>query len=269
MSISGIIIATLTVAIVGLLIGIFLGVAGEKFKVEVDEREEKILGVLPGNNCGGCGYAGCSGLASAIVKGEAPVNGCPVGGDTVGSQVGQIMGVDAEGSTPVSAYVKCQGDCQKASQYYDYTGNTDCTALKFIPNGGPKKCSYGCLGGGSCVKVCQFDAIHIEKGIAVVDPEKCKACGKCVAACPNHLIELIPMDKKVRVTCSSIDKGAVAMKACEVACIGCGICAKSCNFEAISIENNLAKIDYDKCKNCGLCATKCPKGAILNLKKKA
>lgn len=260
--ITGIIIATLCVAVVGLFIGVFLGVAGEKFKVEVDEREEAIIGVLPGNNCGGCGYAGCSGLAAAIVKGEAPSNGCPVGGDPVAKKVASIMGEETVASVKMTAFVKCAGDCEKASSNYEYIGQQSCIMQTFVPDKGPKTCGYGCMGGGDCVKACPFDAIHVINGIAVVDEDKCKACGKCVAACPKNVIELVPADKKIRVACSSNDKGPVAMKGCEVACIGCMMCQKNCEFDAIHVENFLAHVDYDKCTQCGTCAEKCPKHSI-------
>ncbi len=183
MSVTGIIIAAVIVGGTGLFIGVFLGVAGKKFAVEVDEREEAILGVLPGNNCGGCGYAGCSGLAAAIAKGEAPVGQCPVGGSTVAAQIGAIMGIEADTGTRMVAFVKCSGNTEASKADYAYTGLMDCTAMAYVPNGGPKSCNYGCLGYGSCVKACPFDAIHIVDGIAVVDKEACKACGKCVAAC--------------------------------------------------------------------------------------
>ena len=173
MSVQAIIIAAVIVGGVGLFIGFFLGVSGEKFKVEVDEREEAIVGVLPGNNCGGCGYAGCSGLAAAIVKGDAPVNGCPVGGAPVAAKVGEIMGVAAEEGTKQVAFVKCAGTCEKAGHDYEYTGVEDCAAMAFIPGGGAKSCSYGCLGFGNCVKACPFDAIHVVDGIAKVDKEVC------------------------------------------------------------------------------------------------
>ena len=173
MNITAIIVAAVVVGGVGILIGFFLGISGEKFKVEVDEREEAILGVLPGNNCGGCGYAGCSGLAAAIVKGEAPVNQCPVGGAPVAAKVGEIMGIAAEEGVKKVAFVKCAGTCEKANTDYEYTGNEDCAAMAFVPNGGPKSCNYGCLGYGSCVKACPFDAIHIVDGIAKVDKEVC------------------------------------------------------------------------------------------------
>ena len=259
----GIITATVIVGVVGLVVGLFLGIAAISFKVEVDEREEAILEVLPGNNCGGCGYAGCSGLAAAIVKGEAPVNACPVGGENVGNKVAGIMGVEAGSSNKQVAFVHCKGDCNKAKMDYEYYGVEDCAMVSFVPGGGPKSCNYGCLGFGNCVKACPFDAIHIVDGIAVVDKEACKACSKCVAACPKNLISLVPYDAKHIVACSSKDKGPVAMKACDVACIGCGLCKKNCPNEAIEVVDFHAVIDQEKCTKCGKCAEVCPKKCIL------
>lgn len=261
--VTGIIIAAAIIGAIGIFIGLFLGIAGIKFKVEVDPREEAILGVLPGNNCGGCGYAGCSGLAAAIARGEASVNACPVGGEPVGKKVAEIMGVNAEATTPMVAYVHCQGDCEKARTDYEYTGAEDCRIMQFVPGGGPKSCSSGCLGYGTCVKECPFDAIHIVNGIAVVDKEKCKACGKCVAICPKQLITLIPKDARQVVACSSTDRGPVTMKACTVGCIGCGICVRNCPVQAVKVENFHAIIDHEKCTGCGTCMEKCPKKAIV------
>ena len=198
MSITGVLIAALIVGGTGVFIGVFLGIAGKKFAVEVDEKEEAILAELPGNNCGGCGYAGCSGLAAAIAKGEAPVGQCPVGGAPVAAKIAAIMGEEAGESVHEVAFVKCAGTCEKAKQAYDYTGITDCQMAAMMQNGGPKGCSFGCLGFGSCVKACPFDAIHIVDGIAVVDKEACKACGKCIATCPKHLIELVPQSRRGR-----------------------------------------------------------------------
>ena len=173
--VSGILIAMAVVGAVGLFIGLFLGIAGIKFKVEVDEREEAVLSALPGNNCGGCGYAGCANLAAAIAKGEAPVNACPVGGEPVGKEIAKIMGVEAGKETKKVAFVACQGTCDKAKTDYEYHGIADCAMLSFVPNGGPKSCDYGCTGFGNCVKACPFDAIHVVDGVAVVDKEACKA----------------------------------------------------------------------------------------------
>ncbi len=265
MSITGMITATAVVAVVGIFVGLFLGVAGIKFKVEVNEQEEAVLAALPGNNCGGCGYAGCSGLAKAIVAGEAPVNACPVGGGEVGDKIAEIMGVESGASRRMTAFVACQGDCEKAKQDYEYYGAEDCSMMSFVPGGGPKACNSGCLGYGTCVKACPFDAIHVVNGVAVVDREACKACGKCVAVCPKNLISLIPYDAKYAVACSSTDKGPVTMKACDAGCIGCGICVKNCPNQAVAVSNFNATIDQEKCENCGACAEKCPKKSIVNL----
>lgn len=259
-----IMLAAALVGGVGLFIGVFLGVAGKKFHVETDEKEAQIREALPGNNCGGCGYPGCDGMAAAIAKGEAPVNGCPVGGAPVAKKIGLILGQEVEEGVRMTAYVKCSGDCEKAKTEYHYSGIEDCEMLSFIPDGGAKRCNYGCLGYGSCVKACKFDAIHIVNGIAVVDREKCKACKACIAKCPKHLIELVPYAQKAGVACSSKDKGKAVMNSCERGCIGCKKCEKNCPAGAITVQENVAHIDYEKCTNCGLCAQNCPRGCITN-----
>ncbi|MBQ9437573.1 MAG: RnfABCDGE type electron transport complex subunit B [Lachnospiraceae bacterium] len=261
--------ATLVVGIVGILVGVFLGLAAIQFRVEVDEKEEAVLAVLPGNNCGGCGFPGCSGLAAAIAKGEAPVNQCPVGGEPVGKKIAAIMGVEAGDSVKKVAYVHCVGNPNVAKQNYEYSGTKDCRMAAFVPGGGPKGCKDGCLGFGTCVSECPFDAIHIVNGIAQVDKEACKACGKCVAVCPRHIIDLIPYDAKVSVACNSKEKGPAVMKVCSAGSIGCGICEKNCPKDAIHVVNNLAVIDYEKCVGCGLCAKKCPKKVILDPRRPA
>ncbi|MCI9220058.1 MAG: RnfABCDGE type electron transport complex subunit B [Lachnospiraceae bacterium] len=263
MSVTGILTATAVVGVVGVFVGLFLGVAGIKFRVEVDEKEEAVLAALPGNNCGGCGYAGCSGLAAAIAKGEAPVNACPVGGAPVGEKIAAIMGVEAGASERKVAFVACMGDCGKSRQDYEYFGAQDCQMMGFVPGGGPKSCNSGCLGFGSCVKACPFDAIHVVNGVALVDKEKCKACGKCVEVCPKHLISLIPYDARYAVACSSKDKGPVTMKACDVGCIGCGLCARNCPSQAVEVKDFHAAIDQEKCTGCGTCVEKCPKKCII------
>ena len=263
MNISAILLAMVVVGGTGLLIAILLGIASEKFKVPVDEKEVAIRAELPGNNCGGCGYPGCSGLAAAIAKGEAPVDQCPVGGAPVAAKIGAIMGQEVKETARQVAFVKCAGTCDKTTVKYEYTGVEDCEMMAFIPGSGAKNCTFGCMGFGSCVKACPFDAIHIVNGIAVVDQEACKACGKCVAKCPRHLIELVPYDKQTRVACSSHAKGKAVTTACELGCIGCKKCEKNCPVQAITVTDNVAHIDYDKCTNCGLCKENCPRHCII------
>lgn len=254
--------ATAVVSVTGLLIGLFLGWAGKAFAVEIDEKEAAISEILPGNNCGACGYPGCSGCAAAIAKGEAPVEACPVGGSGVAAQIGEIMGQAATEQTRMVAFVRCAGTCDTATTQFEYHGIKDCRVMSAIPAGGPKSCKFGCHGLGTCVAVCPFDAIHIKNGIAVVDPDKCKACKKCIEACPRNLIELVPEKQKYLVQCKSLDKGPAVMKVCKSGCIGCQMCVKACPKEAIVFENNLATIIPEKCVSCGACAKKCPKKVI-------
>ena len=158
MNVTAIIIAAVLIGVVGIIVGFGLGIFGEKFKVEVDEREAAIREVLPGNNCGGCGYPGCDGCAKAINEGTAPVTACPVGQKPVWDKIAEIMGVEAGEQEKMVAFVRCAGTCEKAPKRYLYTGPNDCNALAPVPGASDKACLYGCLGHGACVKVCQFDA---------------------------------------------------------------------------------------------------------------
>lgn len=255
--------SVLIVSGVGLFIGLFLGVAGEKFAVYVDPKEQEVLDALPGNNCGGCGFPGCSGLATAIAKGEAPVTACPVGGEECANKIAEIMGLSAEGAKKMTAFVKCKGTPARTFDNYEYYGIRDCKMALVAPGSGPKSCKYGCIGFGNCVKVCPFDAIHIIDGIARVDKFACKACNKCVVECPLQLIELVPFDNTVLVGCSSKDKGKDVKTACKVGCIACKICEKTCQYDAIHVVNDVAIVDYDKCTMCGDCVAKCPSKIIL------
>lgn len=262
-SITNVLIAGAAVGVLGLILGIALGIFGKIFFVQVDEREEQVRECLPGNNCGGCGYAGCDGLASAIVNGAAPATGCPVANAEAHAAIAAILGLEVGAVEKKVAYVMCSGTCDKTERKYNYYGINDCRKAMFVPGQGDKLCSFGCLGFGSCVSACQFDAIHVVDGVAVVDKEKCVSCGKCVTACPKNLIELVPYSAPVAVACHSNDKGKDVRVACKTGCIACSICVKQCEFDAIHVENNLAKIDYEKCTGCGKCAQKCPQKVIV------
>lgn len=262
-NIQNVLIGGAFVGVLGLILGVALGIIGKVFFVKVDERETQVRECLPGNNCGGCGYAGCDGLAAAIAKGEAPVNGCPVANAEAKAKIGEIMGQTVGEDDKKVAFVKCSGTCDKTERKYNYYGLNDCRKAMAVPGAGDKLCSYGCLGFGSCVDACQFDAIHVVDGVAVVDKEKCVACGKCVGTCPKALIEIIPYAAPQAVACNSKDKGKDVRVACKTGCIGCMICVKQCESGAITVTDNLAKIDYEKCNGCGKCAEKCPQKIIV------
>lgn len=241
--------------------GMVLAFASKKFAVEVDPRVTDIRNVLPGANCGGCGFAGCDALAEAIVRGDAAITACPVGGSELAAKIAALMGVEAGSMEKQVARVICCGDKNNAKEKYEYFGIEDCKAAEMLA-GGSKSCRFGCTGLGTCVKACPFDAIHVVNGVAVVDEEKCTACKKCIAVCPKNIIELVPVSKEVRVLCKNTEKGKAVMEACKVGCIACQKCVKACKFDAIVFENNLARIDYSKCVNCMMCAEACPTKTI-------
>ena len=256
-----ILITTLVITAVGVVVGYGLVFTGKKFHVEVDERESAVREVLPGNNCGACGFAGCDAMAAAIVKGEAPVNGCPVGGAPVAGKIGAIMGSDAEAVERKVAFVRCKGSCAVTGTQGNYVGIPDCrtAALNGIRF---NDCDYGCLGLGSCVKVCPENAIRVVDGVALVDRQRCVGCGLCAKACPKGLIELVPESKRVSVQCSNKDKGPTVKKVCSAGCIGCMLCTRQCESGAITVTDNLAHVDYEKCTQCGKCVEKCPAKVI-------
>ena len=258
---SAIIIATVVIAVIGLVVGIGLVYIGNRFHVDVDERETAIREVLPGNNCGACGYAGCDAVAAAIVAGEADAAACPVGGAAVAEKINGIMGTHAEAGGRKVAFVRCNGSCDNTSSKNNYIGTRDCRAVA-LSGLYPRDCDFGCLGYGSCVTVCPQNAIRVKDGVAIVDAESCVGCGLCVKECPKQLIELIPYGQKTVVRCRNTDKGKDVKLVCEVGCIGCRLCTKQCETGAITVENNLARIDYSLCEDCGKCAEKCPQATI-------
>lgn len=245
----------------GFLLGVLLAVASRVFAVKTDERIPRVLDCLPGANCGGCGYAGCAAMAEAIVKGDAKPGGCPVSDGEAKNKIASIMGVEASGSVRMRAQVLCSGTKDLAKKKFLYEGVADCIAATKL-GGGDKLCPNGCIGLGTCAAVCPFEAIEIHNGVAVVNYHKCQACGLCADACPKHLIELIPFDSRVWVGCKSVDKGAVTRQYCDVGCISCKKCEKTCQHGAITVTDFVAKIDYEKCVQCGDCVAACPRKII-------
>ena len=263
-------ITVLLLGITGAIAAIILFIISKKFEVQEDPRFTQISEILPGANCGGCGYPGCGGFATACINAES-FDGllCPVGGADVMKNIALIMGKEASDSVPKIAVVRCNGTCEARSRTNVYNGARSCVIAASLYSG-ETGCSFGCLGLSDCVDACKFDAIHINPatGIVEVTEDKCVACGACVKACPKSIIEMRkkgPKSRRIFVSCVSKDKGGVARKACKNACIGCNKCQKECTFDAITIENNLAYIDDTKCRLCRKCVATCPTGAIHEL----
>ena len=295
---SGALLAIITLGGLGLLFAAGLAWASKKFAVQEDPRLPRIMNVLAGANCGACGYPGCRSFAEAVIKGQAAISGCTPGGTESTSRIALIMGLETDGEeyVPRVATIRCRGGHQEARQLFAYQGLADCAAAQ-LAGGGAKACRYGCLGLGTCVRACPFDALSMGgNGLPEVDEERCTACGLCVSACPRNIIELIPRSAQVYLACVSQDKGKAVKSVCTVGCIGCGLCAKPkvTPSGAITMKENLPQVDYtkggmdllvaaakcptssyvdkvphrpkvtidSKCDGCGICKEVCPVGAI-------
>lgn len=265
-----IIITVVCLSLLGLILAIVLYLVAQKFKVEEDPRIDDVEAIMPGANCGGCGFAGCRAFAENCVKAQS-LDGffCPVGGNPTMVKVAERLGFEIEEKAPMVAVVRCYGTLDNRPKTNHYDGATSCK----IANGlysGDTDCKFGCLGLGDCEKACNFDAIKInpKRALPEVNEDKCVACGACVKACPKSIIELRkkgPKSRRVYVSCVNKEKGGIAKKACAVACIGCMKCTKVCEFDAIKVENNLAYIDFNKCRMCRKCVEVCPTKAIWEM----
>ena len=260
----------LSLSLLGAIAAVVLYFVAQRFKVYEDPRIDLVEAELPAANCGGCGYAGCRNLAETLVKSET-FDGlfCPVGGNETMARIAHILGREAATQEPRIAVLRCNGTCESRPRTSRFDGAPACSIASALYSG-ETGCQYGCHGLGDCVAVCSFDALRMDPftGLPVVNDQKCTACGACVKACPRNLFELRKRwkgDKKIYVACMNEDKGGIARKQCTVACIGCTKCFKVCPHEAITMKNNLAFIDSDKCRLCRKCSPECPTGSILEI----
>ncbi|MDD4309305.1 MAG: RnfABCDGE type electron transport complex subunit B [Candidatus Cloacimonetes bacterium] len=253
----------------GLIFGLVLAFAAKVFEVKLDPRVEQIIAALPGANCGACGKAGCAGYADSIVNEGVDVSLCAPGGPDTAAKIARIMGKEVSAMNRKIAVIHCSSGGKTNTKWkYAYQGIESCKSAVNIADG-PNLCSWGCVGFNDCQAACKFDAISIdEHGMRIIDPQKCTGCGACVTACPRNLILLIAENRHVYIDCSSKAKLPLAKQLCgtEKPCIGCGLCSRKCPVQAITVVNNLARIDYEKCIDCGMCASVCPTKAILDLK---
>ena len=249
----------------GLSLSAALSVAAKVFYVYVDPKIGEVADCLPGANCGGCGYAGCSDCAAAMVAGEAAPNACKAGGDSIIQAVAAVLGVSAEAGEREIAKIFCRGTHTSAERKFTYKGIQDCRAATLV-SGGDKSCTYGCLGLGTCVTNCPFDALSMgDDGLPVVNEKLCTGCGTCASICPRHIPKIVKESQKTASLCCSHDGGKIVKAICDAGCLGCGLCKKACPEKAIEIVKFLSVVDPEKCVGCGDCYEKCPTGAIQSL----
>lgn len=262
MNIGEILLPVAAIGGLGLILGLGLSVASKLLAVKVDPNIAKVRELLPGANCGGCGFPGCDGFAEALVNGEAEVGKCTVLSAENLAVIAKILGVEATAGERRVARVLCRGDEENCSTKYEYFGLSDCRAAAMLA-GGPSSCRFACVGLLTCAKVCPFGAIYLnEHGIAEVDESRCTGCGKCAEACPKDAIVVMPERNEVYINCRNTGKGKDVMSVCKAGCIACGLCARKCPEGAITMVDNLPVYDYEKCTGCGVCAVVCPKDAI-------
>ncbi len=279
-----ILIAILVLGVLGLIFGIGLAIASKKLAVATNPKLDQLQHLLPGSNCGACGNPGCFGFAESLLSGKSVVEGCRVCNDESREKISKILGLALEKQNKKIAILHCNGGLRVKDKYL-YDGVNDCIAANLVL-GGQKACVFACLGFGTCVRACPFGAISMSaQALPVVDQLKCRSCNRCVLACPKKLFSLVsvtnivypvrdktpkvtdgclrqPVSNGVYVACSSHDLGKDIKSVCSVGCIGCKLCEKACEFDAITVVDNLAVIDYHKCTSCLECVKVCPTKTI-------
>lgn len=259
---SNTLVSLISMGALGVVFSIGLAIASKQFHVESDPLIDNIEAVLPGINCGACGFAGCRAFAEGVAAKKAPTNGCPVGGAEVAAKVAEVLGQQATETRRKVAQVLCKGGFSEAPRRANYQGPADCRIVHLTQNG-DKGCSYGCLGCGTCVEACRFDAMRMnENGLPEIIEDNCTACNACVEACPRDIIVLVEERQGVHIRCRSLAKGKETRSVCSVGCIACRRCEKECPVDAITVNDNLARIDYDLCINCRKCVAVCPMNTI-------
>lgn len=256
--------AFLIIAGLGALLGLGLAIADRKLSSPKDAKLEELEGMMPGANCGGCGFAGCSAYADAVYQGKVLPGLCAPGGVELAERMAKVLGVEVEMTQRKVAYIFCSGDCESTTKVFDYKGIADCNAASLLFRG-DNGCKSGCLHLGSCMSVCTTGAIkRKENGTLVVDPDLCLGCGSCTKVCPNGVIKLVPADSQYVVACNSHEKGADVRKVCKVGCIGCRICETKFPEACFMVDQNLATLDYDKAsmEEVSKAADACPRHII-------
>lgn len=256
-----IVTALLAIIPIGLILGLALAFFSIKFAVKENTKAKAVRTLLPSANCGACGFKGCDDYALAVAEGRAEANLCVPGGEETAENIGALLGVKVEPPKSVAAFVHCNGNCEATGKKAVYEGISSCRAAAMLYSG-PGACAFSCIGLGDCAEKCPHNAICVKDGIAHVDATKCVGCGICKSVCPHNVISMVPRKASTAVMCNNKDKGADARKVCKNACIGCKKCEKTCENGAITVENNLARIDYSKCNGCAACAEACPTGCL-------
>jgi len=260
----GVLLPAAVLGTLGGALATVLWVAARRFHVEEDPLIDIVEAELPGANCGVCGLAGCRAFAESLVSSRSPEMLCPPGGVPVSERVADILGIEASARHIPVAVVMCRGSHQSASHLGAYAGIKDCRAAAAI-EGNTKLCPFGCVGFGSCARVCHYDAISMTDGVAVVDESRCLGCGACAEACPIELVEMVPRESRVYVACRSLDAGRQVKQLCSVGCIGCKKCVKACELDAITCPETLATVNQSLCSACGACIASCPKYTVVGV----